>query len=134
MSDRTSRKQTLILKSLNVCGIKSTISDPDFIEAVISDASVLCLQETHLGSSDNVSIPGFVGFFSGQDRIGSRGRHPGGVAIFVRNDLFSISKRITHNCTNCIWVEISLESSSPLLIGCVYNQPVGSSYRKLELF
>jgi hypothetical protein len=68
--------------SLNVCGLKSRLLFPEFIE-LICKHDIICLVETKLEDIDVVKINGFTCFMKNRRKYISRS---GGIALLIRND------------------------------------------------
>ena len=57
-----------------------------------------------------------------------RGRHSGGVAVYLRNDLASISRSLLSYSSGAINVEVIYSEEENLLIACLYRQPDDSTH------
>ena len=70
----------LKLLSLNVCGLKSKLKIPEFIETVNS-YDIVALQESKLDDVDNIEVPGYTVFCQKRKKI-SRYRSDGTAFLF----------------------------------------------------
>ena len=80
---------------------------------------VLAITETWFSSSSLTKIDGYSSYcWNRNDRSG------GGVAVFVRDDLYSFEVKLLDNIDECEMVWCGIHSgSSKLLIGCIYRPP-----------
>ena len=120
--------------TLNVCGLKSKLQRPDFLE-YISKFDILAFQETKLDDLDNIVIDGYSGYFKNRKRL-ARVRS-GGIAIFIKNGLTKYCKLIDNPNKFAIWILISkqfIKSPKDVAFGCVYLPPEGTRYASIDYF
>ena len=78
----------LKIGSLNVCGLKSRVQYPEFVE-LLNQYDVLCVSETKLDNADVISVQGYT--FYSQPRKQKYIRKSGGLGFFVRDNLTKLS-------------------------------------------
>lgn len=114
--------------SLNVCGLKSKLSIPEFSD-FISQFQIIGLQETKLDDVDDVSISGYKMFCNNREKI-SRYRS-GGIAILVKENLAPFVKINKCKSKLILWFSISHKitcTNEDLHCGLIYIPPNRSRY------
>ena len=133
---RLRHERSISIYSVNVCGLKSKLFNPDFLETV-SSYDILCFTETKTDKADIplIEIPGFVCF--PKNRTDLSIRKSGGVAIYVKQELASFVQVINSPCPYILWISCNgqmLNLPDNLLIGTVYIPPENSRYSSADLF
>ena len=119
---------SLKILSLNVCGIKSKLNCPEFID-LIKSHDVIGVQETKLDDIDCIQLPGYEIICKNRKKM-SRYRS-GGIAVLV-NSKFSPFIKFHENKSSLVqWFTISKRLTnleSDILCGNIYIPPCGSKY------
>ena len=111
---------------LNINSILSKI-DQLLLIALITNAAIIGLSESKLDetvSDDEILINGYTLLRS------DRNRHGGGVACYVRTDLFFNKREIFSRETENLFFDIFLPKTKPILIGILYRPPDQSGFLK----
>ena len=95
------------------------------------EIQIFGVTETHLNgdiADEEVSIPGYR--LERKDRAKGSG---GGVAIYMRDDL-QVHRRydLEVNGIECLWIEIMIKKSKPILLSIIYRPPDTSKYLDSE--
>ena len=118
----------LKLLSLNVCGLKSKLKIPEFIE-MVNSYDIVALQETKLDDVDYIEVPGYTIFCQNRKKI-SRYRS-GGTAYLIRNSFNEYI--IMHESESKLiqWIRISkhiTKTDNDVYCGNVYIPPQGTKF------
>ena len=127
---------------INVCGLKSKLSCPEFYD-FISSYDIIGMVETKINEIDiilnndhvDTGIPGYVCFH--KTRKKRNGTTSGGIAIMVKNSLKEMIQIIETDNDNILWCKINgffSESNEDLLLGVAYISPEGSQYSNTQCF
>ena len=109
---------------ININSLLPKINELRYI-AKVNEAAVIGISESKLDDS----ILSFEIQIENYDLFRSdRNRHGGGVACFIRNDLFYNTKPSLPSETENIFIEICLPPSKPLVVGTVYRPPSQNSF------
>ena len=93
--------------------------------AKLSEATVIGISESKLDDSvlsSEIQIENYELLRSDSNR------HGGGVACFIRNDLFYNTKSFLPSEIEIIFIEIFLPHSKPLVVGTIYRPPSQGSF------
>lgn len=94
-----------------------------------SRAAVIAVSETWLDESvteAEIGVPGY------QTTRKDRDRHGGGVCLYIRSDLaFNTRPDLLRDELECVWIELLLPKTKPLLVGACYRPPTQSDYFRL---
>ena len=123
----------------NVTGLKqkyfgNTHSSHIFLDYV-SKFSIFGLAETWATKNDNFDIQGYKSFCAVRKQNRNCAKNSGGVVIYVRDELASISKVIKSSSNNVVWVLLQLEKRGfdyNLIVGNIYMSPEFSSIHSEE--
>ena len=124
-------KDNLKLCSINVCGLKSKLLVPEFID-YISGFDIVCITETKLDKFDNINIDNFTIITNNRDNAKHKS---GGIAFLIKDKYASY---LTIHTKSSTFLSIKSRGLTPfgfplLLIGC-YIPPEGTSYSHDEAF
>ena len=114
----------------NLESMAGKAGDREVVEYLRGFDVIGCL-ETWLPTEEAPSVRDFVCIkaVSGKRR-GARGRYPGGIAVYVKQELADQTAVLTAR-TNVIWIRIEIEPVC--ILGFVYNQPQDSPYSNQNL-
>ena len=118
-------KTNLKIGALNVCGLKSRINCPEFIQ-LIEQYSILCVSETKLDIYDLIEIPNYT--FYSKPRSEQVKRKSGGLGFFVHNSLISRINILESNCDYIFWLKYEDTCNTEYVIGALYVPPEQSRY------
>lgn len=130
-SDEVNYKQLKVL-SLNVCGLRSKINIPDFLE-YMSDFDILCFTETKIDAYDEIIIPGFE-LLPPLIREKCK-RKSGGISVFVKNYIHKFVN-VIDNSSQCLYL-FTVDKKlmyHDTLFGVLYIPPENSVYGSVDLF
>ncbi len=103
-------------------GLKNKCRNEDFVNE-IKNTHIVGLTETWLRAGDERAIEGYTLIVSRyQNRRASKGRFPGGVAVYARNDIAPNVKSIDD--TSACWIRVCCGST--VNVGFFYRQPSDS--------
>ena len=118
--------------TLNVCGLQAKLKAPD-LEELCQNYNVVCFNETKLDDFDSVHISGFTALSLVNRKIFKA--KSGGIAVFVKNDLFDYIVPLKGETENVLWFTFKdVVFSEPVLFGIVYVPPEGSCYSSIDIF
>ena len=120
---------------LNVEGLsRSRLSTPE-IRELFSNYLIIGFAEIWCSSSglSNLEVDGWKLFAKIKERRGKKGRHPGGLAVYVRNDLLSYTRERHSTCEDIILLEFEKDMKR-LGIGFVYRPPTNSPYNNADFW
>ena len=118
----------LKILSLNVCGLKSKLIHPEFID-LLNQYDIIGLQESKLDDIDIVDIKGFQMYSKNRTAV-SRYRS-GGITLLIKENLVPFVTVLKNDSKLVLWFLISkhiMPSNSDLLCGVIYIPPIGSKY------
>lgn len=127
-SNEQNPKDTLLIGSLNTCGLKGRIQYPEFVD-LVRKYDILCISETKLDHDDVISCEGYT--FFNQPRKQSYIRKSGGIGFFVRDNLVKFVTIIDSTSEYISWLKVSKKHhklSENILIGAVYIPPQQSRF------
>ena len=125
---QTKTYYNLRIISINVCGLKSKVTCPEFI-SLIENHDIICVQESKLDDVDCVQINGFTVYTNNRKKI-TRYRS-GGIALIIRNSILSHIEILKNESKLISWMKISkdlLLSNEDVYLGIIYNPPYRSKY------
>ena len=120
--------QSLKIASLNVCGLKTRLEYPDFVN-YFSSFDIICYQETKLDEFDIVSLPGFTAI--SQPRKEKQNRKSGGLAFFIRDNISEYCKHRKTASAYILWISIDkriIDTDENVILGTIYIPPVQSRF------
>ena len=138
--------------SLNVCGVRSKLLYPEFVD-YISQYDVICLLESKLADTDEIHIDGFTMFYKNRDKY----KHKSGGILVMLKDCYvkyvtifeesCFKSRVNSDvmekyqfvnfelCNNVLFFKLNEEScDSELLFCATYLEPEGSPYCNRNAF
>lgn len=127
----------LKLLSINVCGLKSKLVCPEFID-YLNTFDIIACEETKLDNFDDIHLDQHQCVF--KHRKQKVLRKSGGIAVLVRNEIFKFFSSIDSDCEYVQWFKMSkclFNTTEDVMFGAVYIPPAKSDYRVdeiLELF
>ena len=130
---RKAKKNNLSIYYVNVCGPKSKLLNPDFVNE-ITQYDILCFTETKVDDYDEVVIPGYDIFSKNRNSVSSL--RSGGIMIATKQRL-SKCVQVMSNTSDCVlWIKLSssLVNGKEIVIGTVYIPPEGSPYYNHDKF
>ena len=98
----------LTVVSLNVCGLKSKLNCPDFMN-FLHDYDVICIQESRLDDVDKIIVPGYKIFTHNRKQI-ARYRS-GGIALLVKEEYSPFIHVLKKESKLVFWFEISKQTA-----------------------
>ena len=130
MTDNNLKNVThkLAFGCLNVCGLKSRLNFPEFIETLACH-DVLCVTETKLDDTDVISIPGYN--FMSQHRKQKYLRKSGGIGIIYKSTLENKIKIIDTESDYILWVKLDktlFNTDGEFILGVLYIPPAQSRF------
>ncbi|MES9880523.1 MAG: reverse transcriptase family protein [Sedimenticola sp.] len=114
--------------TLNVCGLKSRILYPEFID-LVNLYDILCVTETKLDAFDIISIPNYTLFT--KHRKQNYFRKSGGIGIFVKDNISPFIQEIISDSEYVHWLSVNKDFTSleeNIIIGTVYIPPSNSRF------
>ena len=135
-NDSRSKRSTLRIYYVNVCGLKSKLHCPDFID-VLNEYDIVCFAETKTDRADIpiIDIPGFICYI--KNRTDLTIRRSGGIAIYVKQELSPFVHLIDSPCLAVLWMSCNgsvLNLQQNILIGAIYIPPESSKYSSPDIF
>ena len=94
---------TLKFASLNVCGLKTRLQYPDFID-YFKHFDIVCSEETKIDDMDIISFPGFK-LISQPRKEPLYLRKSGGLAIFIKDNLANYCKPLETESDYILWLK-----------------------------
>ena len=128
LSDDESQVPMTDLKigTLNVCGLKTRLNYPEFVE-LIQKFSIVCLSETKVDKYDMFDVPNYT-FFS-KPRSEKVKRKSGGLGFFIKNSIIDKVTTVQSDCEYIYWIKIhSVVENDDIWLGSMYIPPDGSKY------
>ncbi|XP_065584284.1 uncharacterized protein LOC136043285, partial [Artemia franciscana] len=112
----------------NIQGFSATKLSNLLKEACIDNEKkdIVGLVETWSDGKNPLSVEGYNVFERVRNKS-SNGRHYGGIAILIRDDIFDSIHRLLSASENIVWLQMSMWDKR-YVIGCVYIPPENSSY------
>jgi len=95
-------------------------------------ADVLSLVETWAGEGFKYEINGFRMYSKTRIKEGKLGRNPGGITVFIRESKFKSISSIKNDCNECLWLKCDTLFKNSIILGVIYNPPVGSKYENRD--
>lgn len=114
--------------SLNVCGLKSRLEYPDFVN-YFTTYDILCFQETKLDKFDIVSLPGFAAI--SQPRKERQFRKSGGLAVLIKDDISELCSHLETESDYILWLSIDkkiTKTDENVVLGVIYVPPAQSRF------
>ena len=127
--------EPFVICSINVCGLKSKLKSPDFIE-FLQGFDIVCLSETKLTKYDAPDIPGFK-LCANNLGIERRNSPSGGVGLLIANKHNDKVRILEPSSEHVIWCTIDrsvLGYENDVLVGSVYIPPEQSKYSDIGMF
>ena len=130
MTDNNLKNVThkLVFGCLNVCGLKSRLNFPEFIET-LACYDVLCVTETKLDETDVISIPGYN--FMSQHRKQKYLRKSVGIGIIYKSTLENKIKIIDTESDYILWAKLDktlFNTDGEFILGVLYIPPAQSRF------
>ena len=95
----------------------------------LNDLDMLGVVETWMGEGEEIELEEHIYEGKVRKKIGGRGRHPGGVGVFMKKTIMKKIKVEKTRMDELMWVMYSYGGRNEILaIGIIYNHPVGSKY------
>ena len=113
----------------NLNGLENKIDLLDkFIKTTKTDIDIICISETsqreNVDFMANISLEGFNTPFSQGSKTAR-----GGVAIYTKSNISAFSRddlNKTDKSFEIVWIEIQIDGSKNIVIGCAYRHPHGN--------
>ena len=131
-SDRKYPDSQIKICSLNVCGLKSKLLNPDFTN-LIESYDILIFEETKTSALDTIELPTGYLYFTKHRKLTEN--KSGGIVIVYKSSLSAFLHFINTESEFVQWVKIDKEiirCSSNILLGCIYIPPENSKYASPE--
>lgn len=122
---------------VNVCGLLSKICIPEFKQYVAS-FDVFSCSESHLDDLDVIELEDFACVLKNRKQTFSK--MSGGIATFVKNDIYVYFEEIYTDCEYVQWFKLSkrlFSTNDDVILGSVYIPPDNTRFFKqniLDLF
>lgn len=129
--------RTLKLLSLNVCGLKSKLLIPEFID-LCNEFDILTCFETKLDDLDIVKLDHHMCI--AKNRKQKVIRKSGGIAVMIKENILKYFEYIDSECEYVLWFKLDkilFNSDEDFYFGCVYVPPAYTDYSQndiLDLF
>jgi exonuclease III len=108
---------------LNIEGLQNKLGTTDFLD-LLRVQDILGIAESWAGL-ETYNISGYTSYFKGRCKISKYGRNPGGLAVYIKDDISEGIKVIVSDMKEILWLNIREEYSLPLeiCIDFIYNAP-----------
>ena len=124
-------KTRLNIASINVCGLKSRVNYPEFIQ-LIQRYDIVCISETKLDQYDIIECPNYT--FLSKPRTEKYKRKSGGIGFFVHNKLIDNTVTIESKCEYIFWLKLTGINAREIVIGAMYVPPDTSKFYNADEF
>ena len=132
------QEPTISIVNWNVNGLINRLTDPDFIDYILSFDVCILTETFTLPTFDfNVHFNDYICFHSPAVKLSKMGHCSGGVVIFVRKQFSSYVEQIDTNIDNVLCIRISktlFGSYNDVLLFGVYNHDVTSVFYKKKYY
>ena len=126
----------------NVTGLKGKFygytHSSKLFTSYLENFEIIGLTETWAKDGDSFDIAGYNCFSATRPKTRVRGRCSGGIAVYIREDLYKFTKRLNSVSHNILWIWIEamkLGLNQNFLIGITYISPENSSvYNEEDTF
>lgn len=118
----------LTLVSLKVCGLKSKLNCPDFLN-FLHKYDIICIQESRLDDVDHIIVPGYKLFMHNRKQIARY--QSGGIALLAKEEYIPFIHVPKKENKFVFWFKISkriLHINKNLICGVIYIPPQASKY------
>ncbi len=139
-SDNSVLFSSVKFMSLNVCGVKSKLRNPEFLD-MLEKHDVAVLQES---KTDDVDLDLLENEFTNigykihlKNRFKMSTHRSGGILVAVKTELAKHVHFYASESKECLWFRISkcvLNSDKDLLVGAIYIPPEGTRYANINAF
>jgi hypothetical protein len=111
---------------LNIEGLRSKLGTIDFLD-LLRGLDILGIAESWAGL-ETYNISGYTSHFKGRGRISKYGRNPGGLAVYIKDEISKGFIEIGSNMKEIIWLKTREDYSwrQEICIGFIYNAPSNS--------
>jgi hypothetical protein len=111
---------------LNIEGPHSKLGTTDFLD-LLRAQNIFAIAESWAGL-EPYNISGYTSYFKGRCKISKFGRNPGGLAVYIKDDISKGVKEIVSDMKEILWLNIREDWSLHLeiCIGFIYNVPPNS--------
>jgi exonuclease III len=100
-------------------------------ETFLCKYDIVCLVETHCSTNDKISLPGYKLLPNIRPKIAGSPHNFGGIAIFIKDNIYDGIKPITNNNSELSWIKLSksfFNLDKDLYISTCYISPASSSF------
>ena len=119
---------------MNVCGLKSKLQYPEFVE-LVNKYDIVCFQESKTDDYDEINLSGYI--FEMKNRFAFSNRRSGGLVLGYKEKLQNYIECISTESKFVQWFKLSADYSKleeDIIFGSVYIPPESTKYSSPESF